>query len=164
MMTMSLNDTERKLKELLAALEKNGEPVVIVVDDNPKAVLLRYQDYDSLVQDSGAESYITHRPDISGGEPILRGTRISVRHVVERVRAGETVEEILAALPHLTAAQVHAALAYYYDHRSELDRLMDESRLERVVADQGLKLERVAEGVAVVHKAAKQFIFPWGRL
>lgn len=154
MMTMSLKDAERKLKDILAALETGGEPFLIVEDNSPRAVLLRYQDYESLIEHSASEPYITRRPDISGGELILRGTRISVRHIVERVHAGEGVEEILSGLPHLTAAQVHAALAYYYDHRSEIDNLIEASRLEHVVAEQGLKVERVAEGVAVVHSAA----------
>jgi uncharacterized protein (DUF433 family) len=35
---------------------------------------------------------------------------------------GMSVDEILQSLPHLTAAQVHAALAYYFDHQKEIDR------------------------------------------
>ena len=35
---------------------------------------------------------------------------------------GMTVDEILQALPHLSAAQVHAALAYYHDHQEDIDR------------------------------------------
>jgi uncharacterized protein (DUF433 family) len=49
---------------------------------------------------------------VSGGEPLIRGTRISVRHLIERLQAGQSVAEILAALPHLTAAQVYDALSY----------------------------------------------------
>jgi hypothetical protein len=32
-----------------------------------------------------------------------------------------TVDEILTALPHLTPAQVHSALAYYFDHQAEVE-------------------------------------------
>jgi hypothetical protein len=31
-------------------------------------------------------------------------------------------DEILQSLPHLTAAKLHAALAYYFDHQKEIDR------------------------------------------
>jgi uncharacterized protein (DUF433 family) len=95
--------------------------------------------------------HIVRRPDISGGEPIIRGTRISVRHIVERVRAGQSVDEILAALPRLTIAQVYDALSYYHDHQAEIDRLIEDAHLEHVIATQDLEVERVAEGVAVVH-------------
>ncbi len=154
-MTMSLNDAQRKLKDILAALEMGGKPLVILENDSPKAILLRYQDYESLVEHASPEPYITRRADISGGEPILRGTRISVRHIVERTQAGEGVDEIIAALPHLTAAQIYAALADYHDHRSEIDTLIGEGQLSHVVAARELKVERVTEGVAVVHKAVK---------
>jgi hypothetical protein len=33
-----------------------------------------------------------------------------------------SVDEVLQSLPHLSAAQVHAALAYYFDHQKEIDR------------------------------------------
>ncbi len=74
-----------------------------------------------------------------------------MRHIVERVQAGQSVGDILAALPHLTATQVYGALSYYYDHQPEIDGLIEESRPERVIAGQHLKVEKVAEGVAIVH-------------
>ena len=113
---------------------------------------MRYEDYNTLVeQATEGHPRITRRPDISGGEPIIKGTRISVRHIVERVQAGQSIEEILAALPHLTAAQVYAALSYYHDHQAEIDHLIEEARPERVVTAQDLQVEQVAEGVALVH-------------
>jgi hypothetical protein len=35
---------------------------------------------------------------------------------------GMSVDEILQSLPHLSPAQVHAALAYYFDHKAQIDR------------------------------------------
>ena len=61
--------------------------------------------------------HITRDPGINGGEPLIAGTRITVQHIVERTRAGQSVDEILNALPHLTVGQIYAALSYYYDHR-----------------------------------------------
>ena len=40
---------------------------------------------------------------------------------------GMDVDEILTSLSHLTPAQVHAALAYYFDHKKEIDRDLDAS-------------------------------------
>ena len=52
---------------------------------------------------------------------------------------------------HLTAAQVYDALSYYHDHQVEIDQLLEESQPERVIAAQGLKVEKVAEGMGAVH-------------
>ncbi len=40
---------------------------------------------------------------------------------------GMSTDEILISLPHLTASQVHAALAYYFDHQDEIDRDLQEN-------------------------------------
>lgn len=63
--------------------------------------------------------HITHREDT--GEPVVAGTRTSVRAIVENRRLGLTPEEIPIHLPHLTLAQVYAALAYYSDHQEEVN-------------------------------------------
>lgn len=149
------SELRQKLKDILTTLEATGEPYFITQYSRPKAVLVRYEDYNVLVEQA-AEGHprIVRRPDISEGEPIIRGTRISVRHIVERVQAGQSVDDILAALPHLTATQVYDALSYYYDHQPEIDRLIEESRPERVILRQHLKVEKVAEGVAIVHSEA----------
>ena len=149
--TISLNAARQQLNDLLTTLETTGEPYLITHEQHPKAVLVRYEDYTALVEQQVEEqSHIVCRPDISGGEPLIRSTRISVRHILERRQAGQSVEDILAALPHLTPAQVYAALSYYYDHQSEIDQLIKESQPERVIAEQGLRAEQVADGVAVV--------------
>ena len=149
---------KQRLKDILAAVEATGEPYCITQRRHPKAVLVRYEDYTALVeQTAGAPPRIVRRPDICGGEPLIRGTRISVRHVIERVQASQSVEDILAALPHLTAAQVYAALSYYHDHRPEMDQLIEESRPERVLAAQGLKVEQVAEGVALTRDQTERW-------
>ena len=62
---------------------------------------------------------------IVGGEPRIADTRIRVRDIVlARDNQGATPEEIVATVyPQLTLAQVYAALAYYEDHREEVDTL-----------------------------------------
>ncbi len=149
--TIPVGEASRNLKDILSLLEVSGQPQIITQNDSPQAVLLRYEDYQALVEQAAdAHPRIVRKPGISGGEPIILGTRISVRHIVERVQAGQSVEDILAALPHLTAAQIHDALSFYYDHKAEIDRLVQESQTEQVIAAQGLQVEKVAEGVAVV--------------
>ena len=48
-------------------------------------------------------------------------------HVVEWDRKGNSVDEIIATYPHLTHAQVHDALSYAFDHKSEIDALIEEN-------------------------------------
>jgi len=52
---------------------------------------------------------------ILGGKPVIRGTRISVELVLEYIADGASVADILAAYPHLTEANVRAALAFTHD-------------------------------------------------
>lgn len=51
-------------------------------------------------------------PEICGGKPVIRGTRIMVRNILGMVAGGYTVDRILAAYPDLTRDDVNAALEY----------------------------------------------------
>ena len=64
---------------------------------------------------------------VVGGEPRIEGHRIRVRDIVAaRDLGGCAPEEIAATVyPNLTLAQVYAALAYYEDHRREIDVAAD---------------------------------------
>lgn len=54
--------------------------------------------------------------------PLIEGTRMKVRELVKDYMAyGWSPEEMQWQHPHLTMAQIHAALSYYYDHQSEID-------------------------------------------
>lgn len=67
--------------------------------------------------------YITTRKDVCGGSPVIAGTRFTVRSVVTYVlRQGISPEELVREFRQLRLAQVHAALAYYYDNRAAIDR------------------------------------------
>ena len=78
--------------------------------------------------------YIERRPEISQGKPVISGTRIKVSQVaLETERLGWTPDQIIDAHPHLTLAQVHAALAYYYENQAELDA--DVIAEEKLVAE-----------------------------
>jgi uncharacterized protein (DUF433 family) len=54
-------------------------------------------------------------PDVMVGKPVIRGTRITVEIILHRFAEGYTLNDIREDYPHLTAADVHAALAYAAD-------------------------------------------------
>jgi len=56
--------------------------------------------------------YIEIRPDVMMGKACLKGTRIPVYLVLEKLGAGETTEQILDAYPQLTRDHITAALKY----------------------------------------------------
>lgn len=67
--------------------------------------------------------HIVVRKGYCGGSPVIAGTKFPVRSVVNYVlRQGMTPEELVAEFRHLTLAQVHDALSYYYDNRDEIER------------------------------------------
>jgi uncharacterized protein (DUF433 family) len=78
-----------------------------------------------------AYRYITSVPDIHGGEPIIKGTRTSVRTIVLAWRRGVPPEEIPIGLPHLTAAQVFEALSYYSDNQEEINGYIESNQIPR---------------------------------
>ena len=68
---------------------------------------------------------IVRTDGIRGGRPRITGRRITVDDIViMHLRIGQTIEEI-AARYSLSLADVHAALAHYYDHKAEIDHLIE---------------------------------------
>lgn len=66
--------------------------------------------------------HIVSTPDTCGGKPRIAGSRIQVEHLaVMHERQGMSPEDIVAEFPHLTLADVYAALAYYHDHREAIN-------------------------------------------
>ena len=61
--------------------------------------------------------YVTHQKGTCDGKPIIKGTRIRVAQIaIEYERMRMSPDEIIEAHPHLTLAQVHDALSYYYEN------------------------------------------------
>ncbi len=83
-------------------------------------------------------SLISRRPDIRGGRPCIAGTGVSVRRIVQWHNMGQIPEEIVQTFGgHLSLAQVHAALAYYYANQEEIDAdLASEERETEVLERQ----------------------------
>jgi uncharacterized protein (DUF433 family) len=66
--------------------------------------------------------HIVATPGTCGGKPRIAGSRIQVKQVaIMHERQGISAEEIVSGFPHLTLAGVYAALAYYHDHREEIN-------------------------------------------
>ena len=74
--------------------------------------------------------YVIRDPRISEDEPIITGTGVRVRILVEYWRAGTPPEELLQAFPQLTLAQVFDALSYYQDHQPEIHALIAQNRVD----------------------------------
>lgn len=59
-----------------------------------------------------SERWVVSDPNIMMGKPVIAGTRITVELILEKLAAGETVEQVLEAHPRLTPEAVRAALAF----------------------------------------------------
>lgn len=55
---------------------------------------------------------IVRDPQISGGEPVFKGTRVPLRTVLASLAAGDSEEDILTSFPSLTHEDVRAAIAF----------------------------------------------------
>jgi uncharacterized protein (DUF433 family) len=70
---------------------------------------------------------IVSTPGIRGGRPCIDGHRITVDDIaIWHERLGMSPDEIVSAYPTITLADVHAALAYYYEHRAQIDAAIRE--------------------------------------
>ena len=71
--------------------------------------------------------HIVQTPGVVGGRPRIDGRRISVQNIVIwHEHMGYSVDEI-ATQYDLTLAEIYSALAYYYDHKQEIDQAIKES-------------------------------------
>jgi len=58
------------------------------------------------------QDYIEQTPDVMLGKPVIKGTRLTVEMILEKLGAGWSVEDLVAAYPDLTLKHVQAAQAY----------------------------------------------------
>jgi len=73
--------------------------------------------------------YIVKDDEILGGEPVIKGTRTSVRAIVESWRLGLSPEEIVIHMPHLKLSQIFEALSYYSDHQEEILEYIEKNKI-----------------------------------
>ena len=76
--------------------------------------MLRYDDRKSELQSRYMidSNLVVSDPKIMMGKPVIIGTRITVELILEKLAAGETPDQIIAAHPRLTSAAISAALRF----------------------------------------------------
>lgn len=80
---------------------------------------------------------IVSRPDIRGGRPCLAGTGMTVHAVAARHMRGMSAQDILEEFPDLDLGRIHAALAYYFANKTQIEAdLKAERRLGEELAAQ----------------------------
>src|SRR5438093_3720897 len=81
---------------------------------------------------------IVSTPGTCGGKPRIDGHRITVEDVaIWHERMGMSPDEIVSAYPSITLADVHAALAYYFENRERIDAAIQEG--ERFIEEMKAK-------------------------
>lgn len=77
-----------------------------------------------------AYRYLVKLPDVCNGQAIVANTRIGVHDVMGLLLNGASLEDVRRSFPDLTKAQIYECLAYYEDHRTEIDALVAEQMSE----------------------------------
>ena len=94
----------------------------------------------ATMTDIGA--FITCTSDIRGGRPRIAGTGITVRRIAGWSKLGLAPEEMVHRIGHVTLAQVHAALAYYYANREEIEADIAAEEIEGDTLEQAYLMSR----------------------
>jgi uncharacterized protein (DUF433 family) len=85
------------------------------------------------MQGSGTDyRYLQRIPGVRSGNAIIEGTRIGVHDVVGLFLGGSMVDDIIRSFPDLKRSQVYECLAYYEDHRGEIDALVARQMSEKI--------------------------------
>lgn len=81
------------------------------------------------------DSLLEIREGFRSGRPCIAGTGVTVHTIVEYYLSGMSPAEIYEGFPHTSLAGIHAALAYYFTHKAEIeddfaeeDRMIEEMR------------------------------------
>jgi uncharacterized protein (DUF433 family) len=69
-------------------------------------------------------------PDVCGGRLRIDGTRITINQIAALYKQGSDAEEIADQYPHLTLAQVYAALSHYHANQGEIDADLEAEKRE----------------------------------
>lgn len=72
-----------------------------------------------------AIEHVVSDPGMHGGKPYIAGKGVTVHYIAQLYNLDWTVGDLIEQFE-LTPGQVHAALSYYFDHKIEMDRLIDQ--------------------------------------
>jgi len=91
------------------------------------------------MQPTVEKRHIEVTPGVCGGRARIAGHRIRVQDIVLWTEQGQSPDQIVADFPQISLADVYAALAYYHDHREEIDRQVreDDDFVARLKAQNG---------------------------
>ncbi|MFI5202314.1 MAG: DUF433 domain-containing protein [Candidatus Kapaibacterium sp.] len=94
--------------------------------------------------------HIVSDPDVCFGKPRIVGTRLAVKFVVAHHHFQRMALEEIALDWNVPLAAVYAAMAYYYDHKSEIDQsfLDDEEFVRTLKSERGSTLENLRSRAA----------------
>jgi len=70
---------------------------------------------------------IERNPNIMFGKPVIKGTRITVEHLLRKLAGGMTFEEILHDHPHLTPDDIFAAQKYAADYLADEEFIYEQT-------------------------------------
>lgn len=70
---------------------------------------------------------ITQQPDVMGGKPCIRGSRVTVGMIVGQIGAGQSVDQLLADYPYLQREDVMQALQYAAWRAEEREVVLDKA-------------------------------------
>ncbi|MDQ2785893.1 MAG: DUF433 domain-containing protein [Chloroflexota bacterium] len=82
--------------------------------------------------------HIVRHPKILSGEPIVAGTRVSVRTVVLMHRLYKDFAGVQQALPHLSQADIEEALRYYKSNLAEIERYIAQNDVDEDLLHENL--------------------------
>ena len=70
--------------------------------------------------------YITQRQGVRSGRPVIEGTRIAVHDIVAMILTGADIDDVIRSYPDIKRAQIYECMAYYEDHKDDLDLIIAE--------------------------------------
>lgn len=79
--------------------------------------------------------YITRNKNVAGNKPIIKGTRTRVANIIAYYKLGYSAEELAREFPHLSLAQIHDALSFYYENSAQIDKEIDEEKEDKLMME-----------------------------
>lgn len=138
----ALRDTG--LDDMIRRVHRDKQDFVIEDQTMPVAAVIDINKYELLTELlQRAEGAVVAGPS---GEPKVRGSDISIRELAQWHLQGNSIDDLRHHFPQLNQAQVYGALAYYYEHSDEIDRLIAERRAQRSAAQPGASVAAARVG------------------
>ncbi len=126
------------LDEMVRRVHHDKEDFVIEDQTMPVAAVIDINKYQLLTDMlERAEGNIS----VGSDGPTVRGSDVTIREIADYHLRGDSIDDLRRRFGHLSPAQIYGALAYYYEHAEEIDRLIAEHRAARSAAEPGASLK-----------------------